>query len=481
MTHFSALTPPVVKNGTQMQTLSALGGVCQAVTLASLVRQHPGTTLLVTSDTPSALSLELELTYLLGKCDIKVRLFPDRETLPYDSFSPHQDLISQRLETLSQISQTEHSVVIVPVTTLMMRLPPKAYLSANVFVLKKGDRYQLHNVRQHLTDTGYHLVEQVYEHGEFAIRGSILDIFPTGVNMPLRIELFDDEVETIRHFDPETQRSLHPVESIRLLPAKEFPTDSAAIEGFRQRYRRRFEVIVKEPESVYQLVSRNLMPAGIENYLPLFFDEVATLFDYLPKETQLVTLGDIEKSARAHLQEVETRYQDRRVDPLRPLLAPKELYLLIEELFAAFKPLPRYQFISPTTESVETGKTTVIDANQLPDISANHKLKQPLLALQDYAQNAPRMLFSAESEGRREALLELLSKIQLKPALFSHFDEFIQSDAKLGLIVSPLSRGCLLKLSPKDAVSIICETELLVTVSPSSGAGKNSARSAMMP
>lgn len=460
MTHFSALTPPVVKNGTQMQTLSALGGVCQAVTLASLVRQHPGTTLLVTSDTPSALSLELELTYLLGKCDIKVRLFPDRETLPYDSFSPHQDLISQRLETLSQISQTEHSVVIVPVTTLMMRLPPKAYLSANVFVLKKGDRYQLHNVRQHLTDTGYHLVEQVYEHGEFAIRGSILDIFPTGVNMPLRIELFDDEVETIRHFDPETQRSLHPVESIRLLPAKEFPTDSAAIEGFRQRYRRRFEVIVKEPESVYQLVSRNQMPAGIENYLPLFFDEVATLFDYLPKETQLVTLGDIEKSARAHLQEVETRYQDRRVDPLRPLLAPKELYLLIEELFAAFKPLPRYQFISPTTESAETGKATVIDANQLPDISANHKLKQPLLALQDCAQNAPRMLFSAESEGRREALLELLSKIQLKPALFSHFDEFIQSDAKLGLIVSPLSRGCLLKLSPKDAVSIICETEL---------------------
>ncbi|WP_372932283.1 transcription-repair coupling factor [Shewanella putrefaciens] len=460
MTHFSALTPPVVKNGTQMQTLSALGGVCQAVTLASLVRQHSGTTLLVTSDTPSALSLELELSYLLGKCDIKVRLFPDRETLPYDSFSPHQDLISQRLETLSQISQTEHSVVIVPVTTLMMRLPPKAYLSANVFVLKKGDKYQLHNVRQHLTDTGYHLVEQVYEHGEFAIRGSILDIFPTGVNMSLRIELFDDEVETIRHFDPETQRSLHPVESIRLLPAKEFPTDSAAIEGFRQRYRRRFEVIVKEPESVYQLVSRNLMPAGIENYLPLFFDEVATLFDYLPKETQLVTLGDIEKSARAHLQEVETRYQDRRVDPLRPLLAPKELYLLIEELFAAFKPLPRYQFISPTTESAETGKATVIDANQLPDISANHKLKQPLLALQDYAQNAPRMLFSAESEGRREALLELLSKIQLKPALFSHFDEFIQSDAKLGLIVSPLSRGCLLKLSPKDAVSIICETEL---------------------
>uniref|UniRef100_Q0HVQ3 Transcription-repair-coupling factor n=1 Tax=Shewanella sp. (strain MR-7) TaxID=60481 RepID=Q0HVQ3_SHESR len=458
MTQISALTPPVVKNGTQMQTLSCLAGVGQAVTLASLVRQHKGTTLIVTSDTPTALSIELELNYLLAKSAIKVRLFPDRETLPYDSFSPHQDLISQRLETLSQITQAEHSVVIVPVTTLMMRLPPKSYLSSNVFVLKKGDKYQLHDVRQQLTDTGYHLVEQVYEHGEFAIRGSILDIFPTGVNMPLRIELFDDEVETIRHFDPETQRSSTPVDAVRLLPAKEFPTDSSAIEGFRQRYRRRFEVIVKEPESVYQLVSRNLMPAGIENYLPLFFDEVATLFDYLPKDTQLVTLGDIEKSARAHLQEVETRYEDRRVDPLRPLLAPKELYLLIEELFAAFKPLPRYQFIAPQPDVV--AGAVQIDASVLPEVSANHKLKQPLIALQDYAEHAPRMLFSAESEGRREALLELLSKIQLKPALFGHFDEFIQSDAKLGLIVSPLSRGCLLGLGKQTAVSIICETEL---------------------
>lgn len=458
MTQISALTPPVVKNGTQMQNLSCLAGVGQAVTLASLVRQHKGTTLIVTSDTPTALSIELELNYLLAKSAIKVRLFPDRETLPYDSFSPHQDLISQRLETLSQITQAEHSVVIVPVTTLMMRLPPKSYLSSNVFVLKKGDKYQLHDVRQQLTDTGYHLVEQVYEHGEFAIRGSILDIFPTGVNMPLRIELFDDEVETIRHFDPETQRSSTPVDAVRLLPAKEFPTDSSAIEGFRQRYRRRFEVIVKEPESVYQLVSRNLMPAGIENYLPLFFDEIATLFDYLPKDTQLVTLGDIEKSARAHLHEVETRYEDRRVDPLRPLLAPKELYLLIEELFAAFKPLPRYQFIAPQSEALSGA--VQIDASVLPEVSANHKLKQPLIALQEYAEHAPRMLFSAESEGRREALLELLAKIQLKPALFGHFDEFIQSDAKLGLIVSPLSRGCLLGLGKQTAVSIICETEL---------------------
>ncbi|MCE9687804.1 transcription-repair coupling factor [Shewanella sp. AS16] len=464
MTHFSVLTPPAVKKGTQMQTLSTLGGASQALALANIIRQYPGTTLIVTSDTPSALTLETELHYLLesrlpdqqrpDKERIRVCLFPDRETLPYDSFSPHQDLISQRLETLSQLGGDEHCVVIVPVTTLMVRQPPRAYLAGNVLLLKKGDRYSLQQMRQQLTDTGYHLVEQVYEHGEFAIRGSILDIFPTGAQQPLRIELFDDEVESIRYFDAETQRSSAAVDAVRMLPAKEFPTDSAAIEGFRQRYRRRFELIAKEPESVYQQVSRNLMPAGIENYLPLFFDDTASLFDYLPPQTQLVTLGDIEKAAKAHLHEVQTRFEDRRVDPLRPLLEPKELYLLTEQLFAAFKPLPRYQL-----ETQADAGLPRLDASPLPEIGANHKLKQPLQALQDYAATAPRVLFSAESEGRREALLDLLAKINIKPKLFSHLDDFFADDAPLGLIVSPLAHGCRLRLTTGD-VSLICETEL---------------------
>ncbi|WP_445773159.1 transcription-repair coupling factor [Shewanella sp.] len=472
MKQFSVLTPPSVKKGQQIQTLATLGGVSQALTLAKLIQQHSGTSIIVTHDTPSALSIEVELSYLLQHSNINVCLFPDRETLPYDNFSPHQDLISQRLETLANISQSQHNVVIVPVNTLMVRLPPKSFMTANVMVLNKGDTYSLQQARQHLTDTGYHLVEQVYEHGEFAIRGSIIDIFPTGSRQPLRIELFDDEVESIRFFDVDSQRSGMARDAIRMLPAKEFPTDSNAIEGFRQRYRRRFEVISKEAESVYQLVSRNLMPAGIENYLPLFFDDTATLFDYLPQNSQLITLGDIEKASQQHLHEVSIRYEDRRIDPLRPLLTPKELYLQHDELFAAFKPLTRTQIIQQThvNDTDNAGQplaqidlpahAIVANVEKLPDINANHKLKQPLIALQEYSAVQPQLLFSAESEGRREALLELFAKIGIKPKQFAHLNDYLAAKDSVGLVVSPLSRGCLLTDTPKGPVSIICETEL---------------------
>ena len=235
MNQFSVLTPPSVKKNQQTQTLATLGGVAQSLTIANLITQHKGSTVIVTHDTPTALALELELSYLMSFTGTEVSLFPDRETLPYDSFSPHQDLISQRLETLSKLSQTQQHILIVPINTLMVRLPPQSFMTANVMMLKQGDIYELQQVRKHLSDTGYHLVDQVYEHGEFAIRGSIIDIFPTGSKQPLRIELFDDEVESIRFFDPETQRSGMALNEIKMLPAKEFPTDDAGIEGFRQR------------------------------------------------------------------------------------------------------------------------------------------------------------------------------------------------------------------------------------------------------
>ncbi|RTR32239.1 transcription-repair coupling factor [Shewanella atlantica] len=456
MKPFSVLTPPAVKSATRAQTLFTLGGASQAITLANVVQKHTGLTLAVTNDTPTALLLETELTYLLKEKDIPVWIFPDRETLPYDNFSPHQDLVSQRLETLSRIPNAKQCLVIVPITTLMMRLPPKSFLAGNVLLLTKGDNYCLQDVKQQLVDTGYHMVEQVYEHGEFAVRGSIIDLFPMGSTQPYRIELFDDEVESIRYFDPETQRSSGTIDSVRLLPAKEFPTDDSAIEGFRQRYRRRFEVLVKEPESVYQMVSRKLLPAGIENYLPLFFDDTASLFDYLPGDAQLVNLGDLEQAAKSHLAEIEARYEDRRVDPLRPLLSPKELYLLTEEMFSQFKQRPRT--LLKVGEGQESGHQAKLEA--LPELTANHKLKQPLNLLQEFSESGGNILFSAESEGRREALFELLSKINIKPKLFTHFDEFVLSNTKLGLIVSPLSKGCIVEKSRGAKFSIICETEL---------------------
>ncbi|MGI2260042.1 transcription-repair coupling factor [Shewanella sp. GXUN23E] len=456
MSEFSVLTPPGHHKSARIQALCAPAGVAKALTLANIARQYPGTSLILTHDTPSALTLEAELNYLLSGSGTDVRLFPDRETLPYDSFSPHQDLISARLETLSRLGGEKHSVLIVPVSTAMVRLPPQSFLSGNVLILKKGDKYDLQSMRQRLTDTGYHLVDQVYEHGEFAIRGSILDLFPSGSNKPVRIELFDDEIESLRFFDPETQRSSSEVPQLRMLPAREFPTDNQAIEGFRQRYRRRFETISKEPESIYQQVSNKLMPAGIENYLPLFFDDTATLFDYLPADTQVISCGDIEAAAKAHLAEVAQRYEDRRVDPLRPLLAPQELYLLTEQLFAAIKPLPRF-VVARSSDANESHKQA--KATALPDITANHKLKQPLQALAQFHAGQPniRLLFVAESEGRREALLELLAKIAIRPQVLPHFNAFVESKAPLGLIVAPLANGCLLT----DAnLAVICETEL---------------------
>ncbi|QYJ95371.1 transcription-repair coupling factor [Shewanella spartinae] len=456
MIAFSILTPPKVKGVKSPQTLSQLTGAAQAISLAKLCEQYSGMTLVVTPDTPSALRLEAELGYLLAPKSIPVMLFPDRETLPYDSFSPHQDLVSQRLETLSRIPSAGHSLVIVPMSTLMVKLPPQSFLTGNVLLLSKGDNYPLEAVRSQLVNTGYHHVEQVYEHGEFAVRGSIIDLFPMGAQSPYRIELFDDEVESIREFDPETQRSSGEIESIRLLPAKEFPTNDAAIEGFRQRYRRQFEVVVKEPESIYQMVSRKVMPAGIESYLPLFFDETASLFDYLPGECQLVQVGDLENAAKHHLQEINQRYENRRVDPLRPLLPPKDLYLLTEQVFEAFKQLPR--FLVKGDEA--TGTSVVAQLEALPNIAANHKLKQPLISLKEFADGGTPILFCVESEGRREALLELLAKIEIKPALLDHLESFSHKPQPFGLIVAPLSQGAIYHPKKGPSWALVCETEL---------------------
>ncbi len=450
MSEFSLLSAPAALAMPAIRYLNVSTGVARALTLARLTQAHQGSSVIITPDTPTALALEAELSYLLPAANVV--LFPDRETLPYDSFSPHQDLVSQRLAALSRLASGDATLLIVPITTLMVRLPPCQFMTANVMVLKPGDKYSLQTMRQALTDTGYHLVDQVYEHGEFAIRGSILDLFPSGAREPIRIELFDDEVESIRYFDPETQRSNEALPELSMLPAKEFPTDAKGLELFRQQYRRRFEVTSKAPESVYQMVSRGLMPAGIENYLPLFFDDTASLFDYLPANSRLITLGNIDGACRHHLQEINNRFIDRNIDSQRPLLSPEELFLLPEQIFAQFKQYQRFALENDHPKAMQA------KASPVPDVAVNHKLKQPLQALDTFLKQYPgRVLFSAESEGRREALLELFAKINVKPGLFPHLESFINSKSQIGLIVSPLSQGCELNDSH---VTIICETEL---------------------
>lgn len=280
-------------------------------------KKHDNLVVLITPDTPSALRLEHELAYLLN--DTPVMMFPDWETLPYDHFSPHQDIISQRLATLNTLKHEKQSVLIIPVSTLMLRTAPPSFIHGMSLQVKKGDTVDAQSLRETLTQAGYRHVQQVMEHGEFAVRGSIIDLYPMGSPLPFRLDFFDDELDSIRHFDIESQRSNDEIEAIDLLPAHEFPTNAEDIERFRISYREAFGAS-SEKDSIYMQVSKGNWPAGIEYYLPLFFDSLATIFDYLPNDAVIMPFGDIESAAHTFWQDVSKRYENRKVDPLRPLL-----------------------------------------------------------------------------------------------------------------------------------------------------------------
>ncbi|MCP1600440.1 transcription-repair coupling factor (superfamily II helicase) [Aeromonas caviae] len=451
--------PALPAKAGQKTTFGQLVGSSLALVAARLTREARRPVLLVTADTPSALRLEQELGFLLADQDCPVLLFPDWETLPYDSFSPHQDIISQRLETLYQLPQMRHGVLIVPISTLMLRTAPQAYLDKYSLMVTSGQRLNLQQLRGRLAQAGYVAVEQVLEHGEFAARGSLLDLFPMGSSRPYRIDFFDDEVDSIRPFDPETQRSSEPVKSVSLLPAREFPTDEGAIELFRGQYREQFEISRAEG-SVYQEVSKGRWPAGIEYYLPLFFNQTASLFDYLPGNTLLLTVGEIYPAAQRFWNDIGQRYEDRRWDNTRPLLPSQQIYLPVEQLFAA---LGDYGAVRLQEATVDGGAGQQdLPLAPLPDLQLDHSKEQPLLALDGFLQGfAGRTLFAVESEGRREGLGDLLARINLQPREFASLDAFLVSDARHGLLVCPLERGFLLQEPGQTPLALITEAELL--------------------
>ena len=364
--------------------------------------------LLVTADTPTAIKLEKELDYFLQGANTEVQLFPDWETLPYDVFSPHQDIISQRLKTLYQLPRLSRALVIVPVSTALLRICNRDHLEQHSFIIKRGQQVDLAALKRQLAAVGYRSVEQVMEHGEFSARGSILDLYPMGATSPYRIDFFDNDVDGIRTFDPDNQRSLAQVDAIELLPAHEFPTDQAAIERFRLAYRERFAAR-NEKESLYQQVSQGMLPAGIEYYLPLFAQGTATLFDYLPAHSRFLLLGDTAHSAAKFWHELRRRFDDRAIDLLRPILPPAELYLSTDQLFAALKAHSRIRLSQ--AELPQRAGSGNLAASLLPELGVNHQLKNPLQALQQFIlklkQQQGRAAFFVESEGRRESLLQL--------------------------------------------------------------------------
>jgi len=447
--------------------------------------------LLVTHDTPSALKLEQELRSLLhNENELDICLFPDWETLPYDTFSPHQDIISQRLATLYQLSRMDKGIVIVPVTTLVQRLAPKQYIEANSLLIKKGDKKDLHQLRQELEASGYRCVDQVMEHGEFSARGAILDLFPMGSNTPFRLDFFDDEIDEIRLFDPENQRSSEEIDNINLLPAHEFPTDKEAISLFRSQYREIFKSSI-DKESIYHQVSNGILPPGIEYYLPLFFENLnnkdestSTLCDYLAPNTLIAISGDLDKSLKQYWQDIEYRYENRRYDPTRPLLPPEQLFLSKESLYTALKPFARVTIIPCETvpseatpgdeqtqvsdsEAKQKSSAIYFDVNALPDLTIDHKLKQPFELINNFINDKDtpnKVLFIAESQGRRESVLELLARDNIKPYLFNSIEDFIDSDEKLGISVNSLNQGFTFQAkgsAKKNAIALITESELL--------------------
>ncbi len=444
---------PLPKQAGDRLWFGHLPGSSLALAVSNIVREHQGVVLVITADMAAANRLEQALTFFAP--DITVLSFPDWETLPYDTFSPHQDIVSQRLLTLSRLPTLTQGILIVPMTTLLQRLPPRSYISGSSFNLSKGDKINLAEMRRQLEHSGYRCVNQVMEHGEFAVRGAILDLFPAGSALPYRIDLFDDEVDTLRTFDPETQRSQDTVEKIKLLPAREFPLTDAAITRFRQNWREQF---AGNPAAcpIYEDVSQGFAPAGVEYYLPLFFEQTQTLFDYLPTKTLVLRIENVEQQGERFWAEINERYEQHCHDILRPLLEPAKIYLRLNDLLAALKQFTQI-YLQADAYAEKAGHLN-FTAQKLPALAINYKAEQPLGLLQDFIQNTEkRILFCVESPGRREALNDLLKTIAIYPAVINSWQEFMASDQPLGITIASLDEGTVID---ELKIALIAEPDL---------------------
>jgi transcription-repair coupling factor (superfamily II helicase) len=431
-------------------------GSSLALALANTLQQTQHSNLIICTDTLAAQRIENELSFFLNEGQQRVVSFPDWETLPYDAFSPHQDIISQRIATLYKLLNQSGFILIVPVSTLMHFIAARSFIEQASFYLTAGDKLNIEHARHQFEKRGYRCVNQVYEHGEFAVRGSIVDIFPMGSNVPFRIDLFDDEVDSIREFDPETQLSKDKIEKIDLLPALEFPFDEAGISAFRQHWRETFGGNPLQCP-LYQNTSQGLLSSGIEYYLPLFYSQPGILFDYLPAETLIVRIGDIVDAAEQFWREVTQRYNQCNIDRTKPLLKPESLFVRPEQLFLTIKNFKQLQL---THDAIAETKQTRINMPTAipPQVQVNHKLQNPLITLQQYLNDySGRVLFCTESAGRRESLLALLHTIAVYPRTIESWPDFMASKERYTITIAPLDDGINL---PDEHIVLIAESQL---------------------
>ncbi len=451
----SPLSPPVPRKSNELLVWEGLFGSARGLAIARTANSHSGPILVLAANANSRRQLEEEIRFYADPA-LPVLNFPDRECLPYDAFSPHPDIVSARLETLYRLPQLERGVALSTVATVMHRLPPPAFVASHSFFLQIGDQLEIGRLRDRLTRVGYHAVFQVMEPGEFAIRGGLIDLFPTGSAAPYRVDLFDDRVESIREFDPQSQRSGRKIQQVRLLPGREFPLTPESIQRFRQAFRSRFE---GDPQKsgLYRNVSEGLSPGGIEYYLPFFFDASANFFDYLPANALCILDTGYAEAASDFDRETKTRYEDLRHDLERPLLRPSELFLDVRTLDAAVATRSRVVLagMEPQRTAAPIARHNSRPPAQLP---VDPKSENPYRAFFDYLRNDPgRILIAAETPGRRETLRALLREHGFAPTDIGRWSDFLHGTVRLGLTVADLEKGLVLNEPP---LAVVAEPQL---------------------
>jgi transcription-repair coupling factor (superfamily II helicase) len=455
--------PPLPTTPKQRRYWTPPHGSARALLIAEAARTHDGLLVAVTRDTQRAQALEAELNIFGG--GLPVLHFPDWETLPYDVFSPHPEIVSQRIATLYQLPNVKRGVLVVPVATLMQRIAPRAHITGSGLVLARRQKLDLLAEQRRLEASGYRHVPQVAEPGDFAVRGALLDIFPMGTAEPYRIELFDDEVESIRSFDPETQRSQQQVEKIELLPAREFPLTDEAAKEFRGNLRERFPIDVRRCP-LYQDMKEGVTPGGIEYYLPLFFRQTATLFDYLADNALFVLGEGAGDAADQFWTQTAERYDQRAHDIERPVLPPAELYLPPEQLREQLNKRLRVEVVDASHEHAVAAGT-----QPAPELPLNRKGEEPGTSLRHFLSSYPgRVLITADSAGRREALIETLAAAGLKPQNVESWQAFLGAAATAPS--PPTQSGERAGVRGASAVAPKQERPLTPTLSPSVAGGE---------
>jgi transcription-repair coupling factor (superfamily II helicase) len=456
-----------------VSALPATHGSGDALLLAALATRHARRAQLLVVVTASALDaarLADEARWFAPS--LRVHTLADWETLPYDAFSPHQDLVSDRLLTLYELQQRRVDLMFVAATTALHRLAPPTFVAGHTFSFRKAQRLDEQALRAQLALAGYEHVSQVVRPGEYCVRGGLIDLFPMGSTLPYRLDLFDDEVESIRSFDPDTQRSLYPVDTVRILPGREFPLDEAARTAFRGRWRERFE---GDPSKAgpYRDVGNGIASPGIEYWLPLFFESTATLFDYLPADAILATHGDVEGAGRRFTEETAQRHRFLAHDTQRPLLRPDELFVGVEPFFVEARRFGRYALREPRTalrpadddDAPAPAPPGAPDTPRrrhsggLPPLTVERRADAPLARLQAWLDATDaRVLLVAESAGRRETIAQLLAEHGLVLPQVDDWASFAASPLERALGIGPVGEGFLLTGEP--GLAVITETEL---------------------